>query len=78
MKKNKKTDILTITVLFICGGTLSTTRTTVLNTGRTLITYIIIRITSEVQYDFEYNYHTYTRVNVDSEYNYYNRLQVKI
>ena len=69
---------MTITVLFICVRMLSTTRTTILKTWRTLITTIIITITSEVQYDLEYNYHTYNMAKVDCEYNYYNHLRVPI
>ena len=64
---------MTMTVLFICVRTLSTTRTTILKTWRTLIT-----ITSNIQYDLEYNYNTYNMAKVDYEYNYYNHLRVPI
>ena len=69
---------MTITVLFTCVGTLSTTITTILKIWGMLITTIIITITHEVQYDFEYNYHTQNMGNIDYEYNYYNHLRVPI
>ena len=53
---------MTITVIFICVGTLSMTITTILKIWGTLIMTIIIAITREFQYDFEYGYGSYWKI----------------
>ena len=59
---------MTITVLFICVGTLSITITTILKIWGTLIMTVIITITRKFQYDFEYNCHTQNMGNIDYDY----------
>ena len=60
---------MSLTVIFICVGMLSTTIATMLKIWGTLIMTIIITITHKFQYDFEYNYHTQNMGNVDYDYN---------
>ena len=53
---------MTITVIFICVGTLSITTTTILKIWGTLIMTIIITIAHEFKYDFEYGYGSYWKI----------------
>ena len=53
---------MTITVIFICVGMLSMTITTILKIWGMLIMTIIITITREFQYDFEYGYGSYWKI----------------
>ena len=53
---------MTITVIFICVGTLSMTITTILKIWGMLIMTIIVTITHEFQYDFDNEYGSYWKI----------------